>query len=420
MKDAARRAVGNIDRAARGRLLAVLAGRFGDLDLAEDALQEALIQALRTWPETGVPSSPEAWLTTTAKRKALDVVRRDRVLAAKVAELQVFAEREARPITDPSELAGERTSVPDDRLGMFFACAHPVLGLADRIALTLRFVAGLTTGEVASALLIPVPTAQQRIVRAKKRITTLGVRFDVPPAGELADRLAGVLRVIYLLYSEGYARSSGTEHVRDDVTAESIRLARLLRELLPCAETTGLLALLLLTEARRPVRLDGDGRPVALADQDRSRWRAGELAEGLALAERAAGTPGASSYAIQAAIAAVHGEAATAADTDWAQIVVLYRLLEAVEPGPVVQLGAAVAAGRAYGLDVGLRRLEALESDPVLARFRPFHIARALTLAELGDAAAAARAYRSALDLPGNEAEDDYLAAALAGLEMNR
>ncbi|MFT3660793.1 MAG: sigma-70 family RNA polymerase sigma factor [Gordonia sp. (in: high G+C Gram-positive bacteria)] len=413
---AARRAIGEIDRAARTRLLAVLTARFGDLDLAEDALQEALIQALRTWPETGVPASPEAWLTTTAKRKALDVVRRDGVLAAKLAELRIYAEREPRTVADPVD-ALEPAPVPDERLGLFFACAHPALRPEQRIALTLRFVAGLSTAEVAAALLIPVTTAQQRIVRAKKRIATLGIRFVVPARTELPDRLPVVLRTVYLLFSEGYARSTGAEHVRDDLTAEAIRLARLLRALLPCAETTGLLALLVLTNARRPARTGPDGHPVALADQDRARWDRAGLTEGIALAEEAAGARGASSYAIQAAIAAVHAEAGTAAETDWRQITVLYRMLAVVEPGPVVRLGGAVAEGRAYGPDRGMRRLRALADDPMLSRFRPFHIACAVTLTESGDEQGAAAAYRRALELPGNAAEDDYLAASLAGLE---
>lgn len=394
----------------------MLASRFGDLNLAEDALQEALIQAMTTWPETGVPSSPEAWLTTTAKRKALDVVRRNHVLATKLVDLAILAEREPHASADPGAWVGEGPAVPDDQLGMFFACAHPVLNLADRIAVTLRFVGGLTTVEVANALLIPTATAQQRIVRAKKRIAALGVRFAVPSAADLPRRLGGVLRVVYLLYSEGYARTSGEAHIRDDLTAGAIRLARLLRELLPCAETTGLLSLLVLTEARRPARLDEAGRPVALADQDRGLWRADDLAEGIALAEEVAGEVGASSYAIQASIAAVHSEALSAAETDWAQIALLYRMLAAVEPGPVVRLGAAVAAGRAYGVEVGLRELRDLESDAALDRFRPFHIARAVTLEEAEESEAAAAAYRRALELPGNAAEDDYLAAALAGI----
>lgn len=416
----ARRAVGSLGRDARSRLLATLARRFGDLDLAEDMLQEAVAAALQTWPDTGVPDSVEAWLMTTAKRKALDAVRREAVLAQKLARLRI--EEERAPVgpefADPGALAEQRSPVPDDRLGLFFACAHPALQRPDRIALTLRFLAGLTTVEVAHALLVPVSTMQQRIVRAKKRIRALGVPFGVPGRDELPERLGEVLRVVYLLYSAGYARSTGDTHVRDDLTAESIRLARVLRDLMPgSAEVTGLLALLVLTEARRPARTDRTGRPVPLAEQDRTRWDRGQLAEGIRLATSAAGTAGAGTYAIQAAIAAVHAEAGSAEATDWPQIAVLYRMLEAREPGPVVRLGRAVATGRARGPDEGLRQLDALADDEVLRRFRPFHIARAVTLTELGRSADAAEAYRRALELPGNQAEDDFLVSTLAGLD---
>lgn len=427
-----RRALAAIDRGARTRILASLAHRFGDLDLAEDMTQEALAQALRTWLETGVPSVPEAWLKTTAKRKALDVVRRESTLAQKLARLRIEQEREpvAAHFADPAQQTAEdHDAVPDDRLGLFFACAHPVLKPEDRIALMLRFVAGLETPEVAHALLVPVPTMQQRIVRAKKRIRTLGVPFEAPRREELPARLAGVQRVVYLLYAEGFARSTGVSHTRDDLTAEAIRLARVLRTLMPdSAEVAGLLGLLLLTEARRPARTTEDGRPVPLAEQDRSRWDRGLIAEGIALAEEAARRSGAAAsrgeerpatgeYAIQAAIAAVHAEAEAFEETDWAQIAVLYRLLELRQPGPVVSLGRAVALGRMRGPAEGLRHLDALADDPALARFRPFHIARAVTLQQLGDTAEAALAYRRALELPGNESEDGFLAAALAGLD---
>jgi RNA polymerase sigma-70 factor (ECF subfamily) len=419
--DEVRRALAEIDRDPRARILATLARRFGDLDLAEDVTQEALAQALLTWPRTGVPESPEAWLKTTAKRKALDLVRRESVLAQKLARLRIEEERApvSAGLEDPAVVAGvqDRDPVPDDRLGLFFACCHPVMSPEDRVALTLRFVGGLTTAEVAHALLVPVATMQQRIVRAKKRIRTLGVPFGEPPRAELPARLAGVQKVVYLMYAEGFARSGGAGHVRDDLTAESIRLARVLRDLVPelaSAETTGLLALLLLTEARRPARVDAvDGRPVPLAEQDRALWDRELITDGLALAEAAAGSPGAGSYAIQAAIAAVHAEAVSFDATDWDQIAVLYGMLEAHEPGPVVRLGRAVALGRARGPAVGLRLLDALAADEALQRFRPFHVARAVTLEELGEFASAAVAYRRALELPGNEAEDGFLAASL-------
>ena len=418
----ARAVAAAVDRDARARILATLTRRFGDLDLAEDMLQEAFAQALHTWPETGIPDVPEAWLQTTARRKALDVVRRENVLAQKLARLRIEEDRSrgAAHFTDPADqvAADGPDPVPDDRLGLFFACAHPVLRPEDRVALTLRFLAGLQTAEVAHALLVPVATMQQRIVRAKKRIRTLGVPFEAPRPADLAERLAGVQRVVYLLYAEGFARSAGPEHLREDLTGEALRLARVLHQLMPAtAEVTGLLGLLVLTEARRPARIDQQGRPVPLPEQDRTQWDSGMIAEGITLAEAAAGARGAGPYAIQAAIAAVHAEAGSYAATDWDQIAVLYRMLEEREPGPVVRLGRAVALGRARGPEVGLRQLDELAGDPALARFRPFHTARAVTLEQLGDPAGAAQAYRRALDLPGNEAEDEFLAATLAGLD---
>ena len=431
-EEAARRAVAAIDRDTRARVLATVARWFGDLDLAEDVTQEAVVQALRTWPRTGVPDAPEAWLKTAAKRKALDAVRRERVLAEKLARLRIEEERApARAgLADPAE-GGEAPGHPalaDDRLGMLVACAHPALRVEDRIALTLRFVAGLDTASVAHALLVPVPTLQQRLVRAKRRIRALDAPFAAPREGEVAERLAAVQRVVYLLYAEGFARSAGDAHTREDLTGEAIRLARLLRRLAPRSpESAGLLALLLLTEARRPARIGAEGAPVPLAAQDRARWDRALVAEGLALAEAAARESGVAvrtgraagggPYAIQAAIAAVHAEAESFAETDWAQIAVLYGLLEAREPGPVVRLGRAVALGRLRGAGTGIRLLDALAHDPVLARFRPYHVARAVTLQELGDAAGAAAAYRRALELPGNAAEDGFLAASLAGLD---
>ncbi|MGO3327742.1 RNA polymerase sigma factor [Gordonia sp. (in: high G+C Gram-positive bacteria)] len=408
MNHETQQALAAVDRDDRSRLLAALTRRFGDLDLAEDALQDAFTKALTSWPTSGVPDSPAAWLMTTAKRKALDVVRRDAVLATRLAELHIESTRRS-PTPEPTD----RALIPDDRLGMFFACTHPVLRPEDRIAVTLRFVGGLTTPEVAHALLVPTPTVQQRIVRAKKRIRSLSVPFTPPEADDLPDRLGAVLRVVYLMFSEGFVRSTGDAHVSDDLADEAIRLARILHGLLPRAETSGLLALLLLTHARRPARLAADGSPVPLADQDRTLWDRLLINEGVDLAERAAGSADAGPYAVQASIAAVHAEAAAATDTDWQQIAVLYRILESFDPGPVVRVGRAVAVGRAFGADRGLQMLDALATDPVLEKYRGYHIARAITLAELDDHDGATAAYRCALDLPGNNAEDVFLSAAL-------
>lgn len=414
-----RAALRSVNRDARSRILAALARRFGDLDLAEDMMQEAFAAALMHWPKQGIPNSPEAWLMTAAKRKALDAVRREAVLAQKLARLRIEEDRRPQSVdyADPADRVAQPPSViSDDRLEMFFACAHPVLGIQDRVALTLRFVAGLTSQEVAHALLVPVPTMQQRITRAKQRIRKLGVPFKVPEANALQERLHCVARVLYLLYAEGFARSSGDIHVRDDLTAEAIRLTRILRSLLPDAsEVQGLLALLLLTEARRPARVDADNKPISLADQDRAHWDSALIAEGLPLAETAA-AGGLGTYAIQASIAAVHAEAESFDTTDWAQVAVLYGLLEQYEPGPVVRLGRAVARGRWHGPQEGIRVLDELADDEVLLRFRPFHIARAVTLEELKRYEEAAQAYRAALELPGNRAEDAFLLSSLTHL----
>ncbi|GFZ96379.1 RNA polymerase sigma factor [Nesterenkonia alkaliphila] len=417
-----RSALESMGAEGRARVLASVARRFSDLDLAEEMVQEAMVQALRTWGRDGVPEVPEAWLITAAKRRGIDTLRRDQARARLIPRLGALQERDpgSGSVADPADevLSRDFSPVPDERLGLFFACAHPVLKPEERIALTLRFLAGLSTAEVAHGLLVPVPTMQQRLVRAKRRIRALGISFDVPSRELLPERLAAVQRVVYLLFAEGFARSGGQAHVRDDLTEEAIRLAKVLHQLMPgSAEAAGLLGLLLLTQARRPARTDEAGRPIPLAEQDRSRWDGQLIAEGLALAERAASAPGAGAYAIQAAIAAVHAEAADVESTDWSQIAVLYRMLESYEPNPVVRLGRAVAWGRARGMQEGLAQLEDLVGDPALERFRPFHIARALTLEEAGDFAAAGAAYRRALELPGNEAESEFLSLALLGVQ---
>lgn len=417
-----RSALESLGTEGRARVLASVARRFSDLDLAEEMVQEAMVQALRTWERDGVPEVPEAWLIAVAKRRGIDALRRDQARARLIPRLGALQERDpaTERTADPADevLGRDFTSVPDERLGLFFACAHPVLKPEERIALTLRFLAGLSTAEVAHGLLVPVPTMQQRLVRAKRRIRALGISFHLPSHELLPERLAAVQRVVYLLFAEGFARSGGQAHVRDDLTEEAIRLARVLHQLMPgSAEAAGLLGLLLLTQARRPARTDGAGRPVPLAEQDRSRWDGQLIAEGLALAERAASAPGAGGYAIQAAVAAVHAEAADVEATDWPQIAVLYRMLETYEPSPMVRLGRAVAWGRAHGMKAGLAQLEALAGDPALERLRSFHIARALTLEEDGNSAGAATAYRRALELPGNEAESEFLSLALLGVQ---
>lgn len=390
-----------VHREEHSRLLATLVRRFGDLDLAEDAAQEAMETALTTWPRDGVPRQPLAWLVTTARRKALDRVRRDSALAQRLAELHVEEDRRPQPGWDP-DVDGD--SLPDERLAMLMGCCHPAIAPRDRIALMLRFVGGLTTAEVAQALLVPVPTLQARITRAKKRIATNRIPLVVPDdPDERARRLPLVLAAISLIFTEGYDASSGEHPQRAELTAEAIRLARITAALVPQhAEPTGLLALLLLTDARAAARVDAGGVPVPLEDQDRARWDRERIVEGVRLAERAATMPHASRFAIQAAIAAVHAEAPGFAETDWAQIVALYDLLLREGDDPVVRLNRAIAVGRRDSPDAGLALLRELVDEPELAAHHPYHVALALFLDEVGERDEAAHAWRRALELADN------------------
>ncbi|GAA1528342.1 RNA polymerase sigma factor [Brevibacterium picturae] len=397
----------------RGRLLAALARRFHDLDLAEDVVQEAMARALETWTVRGVPTNPQAWLMTTAKNRAFDIIRSDAVKARRLAGLRIESESGRGDHSDHADRLGEELStadIGDERLGLFFTCSHPTLPEREKIALMLRFLAGLDTAEVAAAFLVDTTTMQQRIVRAKRRITTTGIPFDTPTSEQLQERLPGVLRVVYLIFTQGFTPTSGTSHSRTDLQEEAIALTRLLVGLLPTrTEARGLLSLLLLTRARAPARIDAGGAPVPLAKQDRSLWDSRLIAEGLGLALTGAGEPEAGPYTVQAAIAALHAEAATYAATDWEQILVLYGILSRMEPSPVVALNRAVAIGKAKGPKEGLSALEELAPDPRLAGYRPFHIARAITLSESGMPDHAEAAFRDALDCPGNDAESEYI-----------
>ncbi|WP_193103751.1 RNA polymerase sigma factor [Brachybacterium sp. FME24] len=398
-----------VHREEHSRLLATLVRRFGDLDLAEDAAQEAMESALRSWPEQGVPQRPLAWLTTVAKRVALDRVRRDATVARRLAQLHVREGPVAAPPADEEALAAE--DLPDDRLAMLMGCCHPAIAPADRIALMLRFVASLSTAEVAQSLLLPVPTLQARITRAKKRITATAIPLTVPadPA-ERDRRLPLVLTAISLIFTEGYAATSGDTPIRRELTAEAIRLARITHHLLPStAEPQGLLALLLLTDARSPAREDSDGVPVPLEDQDRSRWDRLLLQEGLALVQEAAGRKDAGRLTIQATIAAVHAEADRFEETDWEQIVVLYDLLLARGEDPVVRMNRAIAVGRAREPTDALALLEQLAEHPELARHHPFHIAHALFCEKVERFDDAVAAWRRALELVDNSAERRFI-----------
>jgi RNA polymerase sigma-70 factor, ECF subfamily len=391
-------------RDERAAVLATLTRRLdGNLALAEDAVHDAVLAAAVDWDRRGVPDRPGAWLTTTAWRKALDRIRRDRALAARLPAL-------AEPAAAPAFLDEDVSSLPDDRLRMLFACCHPALAPEARMALTLRSVAGLTVPEIARAFLSSDDAMERRLVRARRKVADARISFRVPPDDVLPERLAGVLRVVYLVFNEGHVAAAGDALVRGELCDEAIRLARLLAGMLPAdAETLGLLALLLLLDARRAARVDDDSVPVALEDQDRARWDAARIEEGRATLHRALALPGRGPYVIQAAIAALHAEAASFDATDWPQIAGLYTELERREPTPVVAVNRALAVGLAEGPAAGLVLLDGLDADRRLARYQPFHAVRAELLRRAGDAAGADAAYERAIALSGNEREREAL-----------
>ncbi|MGC4744759.1 RNA polymerase sigma factor [Micromonospora sp. DT201] len=411
-QEAAAGSVEAVFREEHGRLLASLVHRFGDLDLAEEVASEAIEAALVHWPTDGVPSRPGAWLLTTARRRAVDRLRRDRVLATRLAVLRAEAER-----ADPAPPADAERDLPDDRLALFFTCAHPALAAQDRGALTLRFLAGLTTNEVARAFLVPPATMAQRLVRAKRKIRDARIPFRVPGADELPDRLPTVLQAIYSVFTEGYAASSGPDLQRIDLAEEAIRLARILRRLLPAErEVAGLLGLLLLIHARRAARTGPDGAVVLLDDQDRERWDHAMIDEGRVLVLVALTGPAPGPYGVQAAIAALHDEAADVASTDWPQVVALYDVLLGMVPSPVVALNRAAAVAMRDGPDAGLALLDELADDPRLRGYHLYPATRADLLRRLGRYDEAAAAYRGALALVGTEPERAHLLRRLASV----
>jgi RNA polymerase sigma-70 factor (ECF subfamily) len=416
--DACHAALEAIVRDEAGLVLASLIATFGDFDLAEDALQDAVAVALERWPRDGVPQRPAAWLTVAARRRALDRLRHRAMRAEKAEALRASEElRRAEQATREDD-----ASVPDERLRLLFTCCHPALPPEARVALTLRTLGGLSTEAVARAFLLPVATLAKRLERAKGKIRDARIPYRVPPESEWARRLDSVLAVVYLIFNEGYSATGADPAARRSLCEDAIRLGRVLAALLPReGEVHALLALMLLHDARRDARLGADGAFVPLDEQDRRRWRHDELAEGVAALRAAAACPGRGPYQVQAVIAAAHVVAPSGAETPWPRIAELYAELESLAPSPVVRLNRAVAEARARGPEAGLALLASLEGGDAarrLADYQPYHAARADLLRRAGRSREAAAAYRTAIDLCRAEPERRFLAARLAELAV--
>jgi RNA polymerase sigma-70 factor, ECF subfamily len=399
-----------------GRVLAALMGTVGDFSLAEDALQEAFIVALQRWQTDGIPANPGGWIHVTARRRAIDVLRRRKTLDSKLAWL--INETESDTFPEPDE-----TSIPDERLKLIFTCCHPALAPDAQIALTLRTLGGLSTEAIARAFLVPVPTMAQRLVRVKRKIQTAGIPYRVPPPELLPERLDTVLAVIYLIFNEGYATTTGAALIQHDLCQEAIRLARVLNMLLAqdatlnsSAEALGLLALLLLHDARRAARLDAEGNLVPLDEQNRQHWNHAQIDEGCALLDEALALEQPGVYQIQAAISALHAQAADYEATDWAQIATLYRELFRRQPTPVVNLNWIVAVAMSEGVDYGLRLLDKLAAQHDLSSYVPYHAARADLLRRAGKNADALTAYQQACACTQNAVERNFFERRLREL----
>jgi RNA polymerase sigma-70 factor (ECF subfamily) len=413
MADPATAAAVRVFRDERAAVLATLIRYVGDFQVAEDAVQDAFEAALAAWRRDGIPEKPAAWITVTARRRAIDRLRRDQSISDRAERLAALLR------LDQEEHSGmsEASAIADDRLRLIFTCCHPALDMSARVALTLRTLGGLTTSEVARAFLVAEPTMGKRIVRAKRKIADAHIPYRVPSGEDLPDRVRGVLSVIYLIFNEGYSASEGDHLVRVELCDEAIRLGRLVCALMPDdAEARGLLALMLLHDARRTARVDENGGYVPLEAQNRSRWDGDRIREGLQALERAlrSGSPG--PYRLQAAIAALHLRAADAGTTDWARIAVLYEALGRLTPSPVVELNRATAVGFAHGAAAGLELLAPLLSDPALERYQPLHATHAELLRRAGDLTGAVRAYERAIAFSANGVERAELERRLEAL----